>query len=421
MSGHSSHAPIVVIGGGTAGSTVTAHLAARTTCDIVLIEPGGVSGSDDVRGFFDVLDIDGVTRASDATVVGGRATRPYVEGRGLGGGSAVNGMILSGEVPPELEGLTRTSRREDTGEIGRALVAAGGEQVRLWWNGGRWNPGRAVAHLVEEGRIVHDSREATSLRPGDGIVTVRVGGDEIAASQVVMCAGAVSTPAVLLASGLGSATGAIGAGLQTHPMITFAVHRRVPAEAGNFDAASVRRGTTANGRSTLTVAYERAHRGHVHLGLLSTMVLDVESRGSVGSVDGRTVVDFNCLSTPGDRAAMVGAVRELIALCKSEHMARVATAVSVDADGTPVEALARRDDRDLEQWVLDHLEAASHGAASCASAVDPDGRLRGVPGVWVADASVLPGVPSCTPAGPVTMEARRIARCIETVVAGSVH
>ena len=136
--------PVVVVGGGTAGCTVVAHLAAATDADIVLIEPGGRSPSDDVPGFFDVL------AGADSWPV-----EDYGQPRVLGGGSAVNGLVLSGDPPPHVEGLTRMATPADMGPAAQALLAAGGRPLRLWWNGGRWNPGRAVAHLVDEGRIEH--------------------------------------------------------------------------------------------------------------------------------------------------------------------------------------------------------------------------------------------------------------------------
>ena len=52
-------------------------------------------------------------------------------------------------------------------------------------------------------------------------------------------------------------------------------------------------------------------------------------------------------------------------------------------------------------------------------AIDPKLRLRGVEGLWVADASVMPSVPRGHPNAVVAMIARRAAGWIEAAVDGT--
>jgi len=211
--------PVVVIGGGTAGSTVVSYLAAHTTHEIVLIEPGQLVASDDDSRFYDALSQVGVTREYEVIVSHGRV-RPYREARALGGGSAVNGLLLTGEEPEHLRGLTRMATYDDCGAMGSMLLQAGGEFSRLWWNRGRWNPGRAVNHLVEEGRVRLMSQQAQSVQfSGNRVASVIVDNAEIDVQHVVLCAGAIESPALLLRSGCGISNPAIGRGLQNHPAI----------------------------------------------------------------------------------------------------------------------------------------------------------------------------------------------------------
>ena len=91
--------PIVVIGGGTAGCTVVSTLAAITTRTIVLIEPGPSSVHDDEAAFFTVLSDDSLSREVQTTLVDGGLDTPYVQAHVLGGGSAINGLLLTGDEP----------------------------------------------------------------------------------------------------------------------------------------------------------------------------------------------------------------------------------------------------------------------------------------------------------------------------------
>ncbi len=361
---------LVVIGAGTAGSTVAAHLAAATTWEIVLVEPGTVSESDDTPGFFDVLT------GADTWPLDG-----YQQPRVVGGGSAVNAMVLSGEAPPHLAGLTRMATDADMGPAARALLAAGGRATRLWWNGGRWNPGRAVAHLVDEGRIEHrrTAAERIDVRNGRAAAVVTRDG-EIPCDQVVVTAGAILTPALLLRSGLDRLAPTIGVGLQNHPSLAVVFHAL--AGGARFDASVVHDAVTSNGRRILTIAYERASAHDPDVGLLMSSLMDVESRGRVMLDDGELKFDFGDLSTTGDRVAHTEMGRRLVDLA--------------DECGFMVHGLAAP-------------AMVSHAASSCVTAVNRAGRLHGTDNVTVADASVLGTVPPETPAAAVTMEALRIA------------
>jgi choline dehydrogenase-like flavoprotein len=118
-----------------------------------------------------------------------------------------------------------------------------------------------------------------------------------------------------------------------------------------------------------------------------------------------------------DRVAMREAVRELIATAMSPSFSAISTHVSVDSDGTSVETLDVMKNVELDEWIAANLTVVSHAASSCHEIVDADGKVRGVGNLYIADSSILHSVPSCSPAGPVVVEAARIARTLgETLI-----
>ncbi len=404
--------PIVVIGGGTAGCTVVSTLAAMTTQPIVLIEPGSHSLHDDESAFFTVLSDEALSREVQTTLVDGGMDVPYVQAQVLGGGSAINGLLLTGEEPSFLSGLTRIATEKDCGQVGSALLAENGRFSRLWWNGGRWNPGRAVQHLVEEGRVTVISDSVTYLEHSQRVITVVHTIEEaIEGSLFVMCAGALVTPALLLHSSLERAVSGIGDGLQNHPTITFTLQLKNTVSQ-RFDSTVVRESRSSSGAQLLTIAYERTNANNAAAGLLSVSLMNPESRGGVWRSQTAMQHDFNMLATMRDRVAMREAVRELISTAMSASFSVISHQVVIDSDGTSVEVLDAMKNGELDEWIADHLTVVSHATSSCHEIVDSDGKVQGIGNLYIADSSILHSVPPCSPAGPVVIEAARIARTI---------
>ena len=412
-----THLPIVVIGGGTAGCTVVSTLASLTSFPIVLVEPAPISQHDDDEKFFDHLSDEQLHSTIETTLVDGGIEKPYVQARSLGGGSAINGLLLTGEAPPFLEGLTRMATDADCGQMGKALLTESGRHSRLWWNGGRWNPGRAVQHLVDEGRVSVVADAVSYLDHSQRKITVaHTASEAVEGSVFILSAGALLTPSIMLHSSLERSVPGIGDGLQNHPTVTFGVRVResIPYR---FDASVVRESTTSSGAELLTVAYERASFEDRSLGLLSVSLMNPDSRGAVWRSSTAMHSDFNMLATLRDRVAMREAVRELISTATSEAFTKIAHEVLIDEEGPGVDDLAAMNNASLDEWIYEHVALVSHATSSCHSIVDDGGMVRGISNLYIADASILQSVPSCTPAGPVVMEASRIARALgETLV-----
>lgn len=408
---------IVVVGAGTSGAVLSMSLAARTDHEIVVVESGPYTGLDNESRFMNVLADSSLQSLHDAQLVANGPVVPYVQAHCLGGGSAINGMLLTSEAPDVAHGLTSYPEDKDIGQIGRALLHAGGEKCQLWWNHGRWNPARALLHLADEGRIRIASDRVEELLHSDSKITgVRLTSATIESDVVVMCAGAISTPTILFNSGFSKVNSQIGRGLQDHPAITFAIQLRELSHAF-FDAGVVRRGTTSSGEDYVIVAYERASSSETELGLVSVILLTPHSRGWVSEINHGCNVHINMLDDERDVLSMREAVCELLHVVSQESFTAIGHSIYADDEGTSVDDLRALSTSELDTWIRMNLRPVSHVASSCSQAVDNNGALQSVNGVFVADASVLVRVPPSTPAGPVTIEARRIARILEGVLA----
>ncbi len=326
------------------------------------------------------------------------------------------------------------------------------------------SPRRHLPGLVVRGgspvvRVLVERGRAVGVRTADGT--------EHRAAEVVLAAGAVGTPHLLLLSGIGPAdalraVGAdvlvdvpgVGAGFTDHPdlYVTWSPTRRTPMPRGMLPlttalntpdhlevmpwlkpfskvmlsrseghavsglAEVLRRPARTlralRGTSPSKVWQQARTRDDLYLGV----ALQAEdSRGSIGltstdpSVQPR--IRYRYLSTASDRERMRRAVRLAADLLATGAMAPL---VQRRTD-LPDDVLA--DDAALDRWTRAHLATAIHLAGS--ARMGPDGdpgavvdqclRVRGVDGLRVADTSVLPTVPTRGPAATAVAIGERAA------------
>ena len=264
----------------------------------------------------------------------------------------------------------------------------------------------------------------------------------VGADLVVVSAGAYGTPEVLQRSGVGPADelgrlgvkvqvdlAGVGANLHDHSVATleFEASASLEAELAAFaaDRPLAEEGAIAKLRSSVA---EGPYDLHVFPWIEPLVgsatgwkcvfpvgLLTPASRGRVqlSSIDptARADVDHGYLSEQQDVQAIADGLREVREWLTQPELARMLAA--------PVSVPESYDDVTLHAWILriqSHYwhpaGTAAMGAAETGGVVDADGRVHGVDGLVVADASIFPEIPRATPALPVVVAGERIALAI---------
>lgn len=405
----------LIVGGGAAGCVIASRLSEDPTDQVTVLEAGpdhgGDHAADDVglyldqpsRWFHDV----GVVRR-----VGG-ASEHYWQGRGLGGSSLLNGPAL---VPNpddvDVAHLLPVEPPIELGPIGRAVLAADPAARPVWLsrrNGRRVSAADAYLRpfLARPNlSVVTDAPVARLLLRGRTVVgAVTDGGVEYPSDHVVVCAGAIRTPALLLVSGID--TPGIGAGLQDHP--GFAVTLQLASDAIDPSVPNIVVAIDRPGTQILAVNHLPGAAGYGSL-IGALMTPTSVGRVTVDPADGSPVVHLDQLSTESDVERLTDLACEVLALAAHPAVVAVAPTAFLDDQGTRADAIAG-DRQATRRWLLDHLTGYHHVAGSCrrGTVTDEWGAVLGYDGLSVGDASLFAGVPPINPYLSVITQAERLS------------
>ncbi|MFP5487253.1 MAG: GMC family oxidoreductase [Acidimicrobiia bacterium] len=405
----------VVVGGGAAGCVVAARLSERPDHEVVLLEAGPDHGSQHVPADVGPFVTDPARlRVEQVVRRPGARPEPYWQGRGIGGSSLVNGSIVVPDPgsPQQPTELLPTEAPWADGAVGAALLATdpAAERVRLA-RSERLRVTVADAYLrpvLDRSNLVvrTDAEVHTVLLDGRRAVGVRLAsGETVTADRVVLSAGAIRTPTILLRSGVD--TPGVGEGLQDHPAFTITLALRPAAVDPTVPTIAV--AAVHEDHQVLALNHLPGAAG---LGALTVGLLRVRSTGrlSLPDPDGEPFVELRQLTDPADAEALCRAVADTLDRLGEPIWATIAEAAFVDAAGTPTAAIAGSPER-IAAWVPEHLGGHHHVAGTCADGVVTDhGVVRGYDALYVCDASILRGVPARNPYLSVVGLADRTAR-----------
>ena len=367
-----------VVGAGAAGCVVAARLA-EAGHDVTLIEAGA-----------------GVA-AVDATADPDRMFESqFPRGRGIGGSSAVNGMIATpgdaaqyeqwgwhdaGQALARVRVPLEVARVDELSALDHALLAAAPDAVRATLTR---RHGRRVtaAEAYLDGSDVTVVADAEAVRVDlAGRRAVGVGladGRCVAAEAVVVCAGAIGSPLLLRASGVD--VPGIGQGLQNHPGLPVTVRLRHGADGARPLVA----GTLLRRDDIQLVPL---HLGGPEEAVVLVMLMSPTGTGDVHDSAVGAVVD-HVLSDHDHRRLDAGLdlAREVLA-----HPAMRGVVDDIDVGTAP--------------------DLVYHPTSTCriGVVVDDDGAVVDHAGLFVADASVFPGIPHANTYLPTLMLAERLA------------
>jgi choline dehydrogenase len=262
-------------------------------------------------------------------------------------------------------------------------------------------------------------------------------GDELrhyaATTEVILCAGAIGSPHLLLNSGIGPAAEleqvgvkvrhdlpGVGRNLQDHIILaglTVEANGPLPAPTGNLGQVTLMADSEL-GRASIDLQIVFIHVPFAnpwqttpeHGYTFGIGHMRPASRGTLtlASADVRSapLIDFRYLDEDDDLRALIAGVR---------HALQISETPAFDDWRARSHPLLGADDATIAAFVREAVQSYGHAAGSCrmgvdsGSVVDPRLRVHGLAGLRVADASIMPDIVSTNTNAATVMIAEKAA------------
>jgi choline dehydrogenase len=301
------------------------------------------------------------------------------------------------------------------------------DHKRVSTNDAYLEPARGRPNLTIIGDALVDKVLLDGLRATGVRVALPAGMQAFSATDVILSAGAIHSPAILHRSGIGPGEWLaqagiaqvrdlpVGQGFFDHPFVRVELKLKPEFRSKGLDTrhtnCCVKFSSGLPGAAQHDMLLASFNHGGIGVDQdmsqfgeagIHVMLYECRSRGTVRTLSSdprhHPEIDENMMSDPLDLARMRAGARHLALICNHEATRSLCRDIQMGNTGLPLAELLTASDDDVDSWLMSDCNDAQHGAGGCVmgvegenfSVVDTDCRVHGMQGLRVIDASIMP-------------------------------